>query len=74
MKIKKVILFVGIILLNFQSFADSPLTSIQFWSKDDGAMVIKASKSNGKINNNIGLEGDASTAEVMAFLQTVLGK
>lgn len=53
MKIKKVILFVGIILLNFQSFADSPLTSIQFWSKDDGAMVIKASKSNGKINNNI---------------------
>jgi len=28
----------------------------------------------GKINNDIGLEGDASTAEVMAFLHTVLGK
>jgi len=53
MKIKKVILFVGIILFNFQLFADSPLTSIQFWSKDDGAIVVKASKSNGKINNEI---------------------
>ena len=53
MKKKTLLLFFGIILSSFQLLADSPLTSIQFWSKDDGAMVIKASKSNGKINNNI---------------------
>ena len=53
MKKKTLLLFFGIILSSFQLLADSPLTSIQFWSKNDGAMVIKASKSNGKINNAI---------------------